>query len=73
MKANIGIQSEISSAIPADSAGGNWVVSSTSPGVTSGYGGGVASIDILLRLVPVGTQAAIATVDSLDVQFEYSK
>ena len=65
-------QSQVSNAIPPGSVGGNYVVSSTSSGAASGYGGGVASIDVLLKLMPTGTQGEVVTVDSLDVQFEYS-
>ncbi|KAK7188537.1 hypothetical protein DPSP01_005503 [Paraphaeosphaeria sporulosa] len=68
-----GKTSDVSNSIPSNPSGGNWVDTSTSPGITSAYGGGVANIDILLRLLPAGTQVATATIDSLDIQFEYSK
>ena len=65
-------QSEVNGDIPPGTVGGNYVVSSTSSGAASAYGGGVASIDILLKLVPGGTQDEIVTIDSLDIEFEYS-
>ncbi|KAL5465087.1 hypothetical protein PMIN06_000826 [Paraphaeosphaeria minitans] len=68
-----GKTSDVSDIIPSNPSGGNWVATSVSPGATSTYGGGVANIDIFLRLLPVGAQVATATIDSLDVQFEYSK
>ncbi|KAJ4293118.1 hypothetical protein N0V90_008400 [Kalmusia sp. IMI 367209] len=68
-----GAASEVSSVITPTDETGNWVAKSKSAGATSAYGGGVASIDVLLKLVPSGTKEAAVTIDSLDVMFEYSK
>ncbi|KAF2476669.1 uncharacterized protein BDR25DRAFT_375720 [Lindgomyces ingoldianus] len=51
----------------------SYVFHSTSPGATSAPGGGVATIDVQVRLLPEAGTASAVTVDSIDIGFNYAK
>jgi hypothetical protein len=67
------VQSTVGADIKPSSPDGNYVVTLVQNGATSAYGGGVATIDINLALVKVAGKDGVATVDSIDIGFEYSK
>lgn len=51
--------------------GGSWTVQKTG-GVTSDYGGGAASVNVLVKLVAGGTGVYVG-VDSMDLRFTFSQ
>lgn len=68
-----GDQASVGDVIKPTSSG-NWASHSTSDGVTSAPGGGVASIDVSLVLSPSANSTEVAvTIDTLDIKFDYTK